>query len=135
MSLASFVTARMMETWAHGQDVVDALDAQPVVSARLRNVCHIGVGARAYAFRVNTIEDPGDPVPRATQTRVLRWHRRLLARRWTYRSRRPGRPGVTAEVRELVLRLARSRPGAVGVSRASWPAWAIDSRRARSGRS
>jgi uncharacterized protein (TIGR03084 family) len=62
MSLASFVTARLMETWAHGQDVADALGLPPVVSDRLRHVCHIGVGARAYSFRVRGIDDPGDPV-------------------------------------------------------------------------
>jgi putative transposase len=38
---------------------------------------------------------------------LLRWHRRLLANLWTYPHRRPGRPPVAAEVRELVLRLAR----------------------------
>ena len=62
MSLASFVTARLMETWAHGQDVADALGLTPIVSDRLRHVCHIGVGARAYSFRVRGIADPGDPV-------------------------------------------------------------------------
>ena len=62
MSLASFVTARLMETWAHGQDVVDALGTAPVVTHRLRHVCHIGIGARAYAFAVHGVEDPGDPV-------------------------------------------------------------------------
>jgi hypothetical protein len=41
---------------------------------------------------------------------LLRWHRSLIARRWTYPTRRAGRPGVTAEVRELVLRLARDNP-------------------------
>jgi putative transposase len=40
----------------------------------------------------------------------LRWHRNLIIRRWTYPSRRPGRPAVTAQVRELVLRLARDNP-------------------------
>src|ERR671918_583899 len=36
---------------------------------------------------------------------VLRWHRALVARRWTY-PRRPGRPPKNAEVRRLVIRLA-----------------------------
>jgi len=62
MGIASFVTARLMETWAHGQDVADALGLAPVASERLRHVCHIGIGARPYAFRVNGRADPGDPV-------------------------------------------------------------------------
>src|SRR5438477_12919210 len=41
-----------------------------------------------------------------TPATLLRWHRRLVARRWTYSSR-IGRPPVGAEIRELVLRLAR----------------------------
>jgi transposase len=42
---------------------------------------------------------------------VLRWHRELVARRWTYSHRRPGRPGTAVGVRELVLRLARENAG------------------------
>ena len=62
MSLASFVTARLMETWAHGQDVVDALGTDPVVSDRLRHVCDLGVRARRFSFAVNARPDPGQPV-------------------------------------------------------------------------
>ena len=58
MSLTSFVTARLMETWAHGQDVADALDLPPVTTRRLRHVIHIGVAARPYAFRVHGRKDP-----------------------------------------------------------------------------
>jgi hypothetical protein len=41
---------------------------------------------------------------------LLRWHRELVARRWTYRRRSPGRPPIDRELRELVLRLGRENP-------------------------
>jgi uncharacterized protein (TIGR03084 family) len=58
MSAPSMATARLMETWAHGQDVHDALGVPRVPSARIRNVAHIGVRTRDYAFLLNS-----KPVP------------------------------------------------------------------------
>jgi putative transposase len=46
-----------------------------------------------------------------TPATLLRWHRELVARRWTYPPRRPGRPPTAAELRELVLQFAREKPG------------------------
>ena len=62
MSAASSLTARIMETWAHGQDVADALDVIREPSARLRHVAHIGVGARAFSYAANSRELPDAPI-------------------------------------------------------------------------
>lgn len=41
---------------------------------------------------------------------LLRWHQRLIARRWTYPRRRPGRPPTDPAIVTLVVRLARENP-------------------------
>src|SRR6266702_7730772 len=41
-----------------------------------------------------------------TPATLLRWHRHLVARRWTYPHRGPGRPPLDPQIRELILRLA-----------------------------
>ena len=60
MSAASMATARLMETWAHGQDVADALGVTRRPTDRLRHVAHIGVRARDYAYRVNGLTPPAE---------------------------------------------------------------------------
>ena len=58
MGARSFATARLMETWAHGQDVADALDATREPTARLRHVAHIGVLARPFAYATRGMQVP-----------------------------------------------------------------------------
>jgi uncharacterized protein (TIGR03084 family) len=62
MSAASFVTARLMETWAHGQDVADALGVVRRPAERLRHVAAIGFRARPYSFAVRGLAVPAEPV-------------------------------------------------------------------------
>ncbi|HEY8217012.1 MAG TPA: TIGR03084 family metal-binding protein [Acidimicrobiia bacterium] len=59
MSVISFTTARLMETWAHGQDVVDALATHREPTRRIRHVAEIGVRTRpfVYASRGLTMPD------------------------------------------------------------------------------
>jgi uncharacterized protein (TIGR03084 family) len=52
-SPASKATARLMETWAHGQDIVDALHLDRPPTARLYHVAHIGVRALPNSYRTN----------------------------------------------------------------------------------
>ncbi len=61
MSAASMATARLMETWAHGLDVADALGVRRPATARLRSVAHIGVRTRDFAFTVHGLAPPSDP--------------------------------------------------------------------------
>lgn len=61
MSAASMATGRLMETWAHGQDVADALGVTRTPTARLRHVVRIGVRARDFAFGVHALPAPAEP--------------------------------------------------------------------------
>jgi len=64
MSAASMATARLMETWAHGIDVRDALGRPVLATSRLRAVAHLGVRTRDFAFRQHAMHPP------ATEFRV-----------------------------------------------------------------
>ena len=62
MSAASSLTARFMETWAHTQDIADALGVTREPADRLRHVAHIGVGARAFSYAAHGLPWPDVPV-------------------------------------------------------------------------
>lgn len=61
MSARSMATARLMETWAHGQDVADTLGVRREPTDRLRDICHLGVRTRDFAYVSNTKEAPSRP--------------------------------------------------------------------------
>ena len=60
MSAKSFITARLMEVWAHGQDVVDALQAERSDTDRLVHVAQLGYITRGWSYAVR-----GEPAPDA----------------------------------------------------------------------
>ena len=62
MSVASSITARIMETWAHGQDVADALGVTRPLTDRLRHVCDIGIRARPFSYRSRGLDPPDTPL-------------------------------------------------------------------------
>jgi uncharacterized protein (TIGR03084 family) len=62
MSVASSATARLMETWAHGQDIADALGTVREPTGRLRHIAHLGVGTRGFTFALRQRPVPDTPV-------------------------------------------------------------------------
>ncbi|MFI9162357.1 TIGR03084 family metal-binding protein [Kitasatospora aureofaciens] len=62
MKPASMATARLMETWAHGQDVADALGVTREPTARLRHIAHLGLRTLGFAFAAHGLPAPEHPV-------------------------------------------------------------------------
>ncbi len=61
MGVRMFTTARLMETWAHGQEIYDLLGATREPTDRLRHVAEIGVRTFGWTFRNRGLEPPGPP--------------------------------------------------------------------------
>ena len=62
MSVTSAATARLMETWAHGRDIYDALGLTPAPSPGLRSIAHLGVSTFAFTHTLHGLEVPQDQV-------------------------------------------------------------------------
>jgi uncharacterized protein (TIGR03084 family) len=62
MGAKSFLTARLMECWAHGQDVVDAVGAHREPTDRLRHIARLGVLTRGWSYLNRGQEPPEAPV-------------------------------------------------------------------------
>lgn len=76
MSAGAMLTARIMETWAHGHDVADALDVGWPATAALRQVAHLCVRALPNSFRAHGRPAPDRPVRvelRAPSGEVWSW--------------------------------------------------------------
>jgi putative transposase len=119
LSLLYFAVRRLLRLLTAGGDRADV--AREIEILVLRHQLHVlSRGRRLPLRRRDRIllaaasrllprgRWPSFPVSPQT---VLRWHRELVRRKWTYRSkRRPGRPRIATEVATLVLRLARENP-------------------------
>jgi uncharacterized protein (TIGR03084 family) len=60
MSVASMASARLMETWAHGQDIADVLGVRRSPTARLWHVARLGVRTRDFAFASHGLTVPDE---------------------------------------------------------------------------
>ena len=58
MSARSFATARLMETWAHGQDVWDVVRRRRPQTTRLKHIAHLGVTTFRWTFANRQMEAP-----------------------------------------------------------------------------
>jgi putative transposase len=65
------------------------------------------LAARAHRVGRQTLRTVATIV---TPDTLLRWHQRLIARKWTYRKTSTGRRGVLAEIRQLTVRMAMENP-------------------------
>lgn len=74
MSARSFVTARLMEVWAHGQDVYDALGLRRPATNSLRHIAHLGVLTRGWSFTNRGLTPPASvPYVELTGPAGERW--------------------------------------------------------------
>ncbi|MFT4561617.1 MAG: hypothetical protein ACI9BW_001358 [Gammaproteobacteria bacterium] len=62
MSIRSAATARLMETWAHGQDMYDMVQVDRAATDRIRHIAVLGVNTFGWTFQNRNIETPG-PTP------------------------------------------------------------------------
>jgi uncharacterized protein (TIGR03084 family) len=62
MGSRSFLTARLMEAWAHGQDIVDTVGAERPPTDRLRHIAQLGVITRAWSYVNRRMEAPAGEV-------------------------------------------------------------------------
>jgi uncharacterized protein (TIGR03084 family) len=61
MGARSFISARIMEHWSHGLDILGAAGVEPVDTDRLRHVAHLGYITRDFAFRNRGLAPPEKP--------------------------------------------------------------------------
>ena len=75
MSARSSITARLMESWAHGQAIYDVLGKKRLDTDRIRNIAHLGVKTFRWTYNVNNLPVPGTlPFVQLTAPSGDIWH-------------------------------------------------------------
>ena len=62
MGAKSFLTARLMEAWAHGQDIIDTLGAARPATDRLRHIAQLGFITRGWTYMNRGLDVPSTPI-------------------------------------------------------------------------
>jgi uncharacterized protein (TIGR03084 family) len=62
MGSKSFLTARLMECWAHGQDIADGLGIERAPTGRVRHIAQLGFITRGWSYLNRGLVPPTDPV-------------------------------------------------------------------------
>jgi putative transposase len=119
LSIAYFVLGRLLQTLAPPARTDLARDVELLVLRHQVKVLSRGV--RRPPFRRGDrmlLAAASRILPRArwkalvvTPRTLLRWHRELVRRKWTYRRRGPGRPRLDQGTVELIVRMAKENPG------------------------
>lgn len=106
MGSKSFLTARLMECWAHGQDIVDALrangvDAERPATDRLRHIAQLGAITRRWSYLNRQMEVPeGDVVVELTAP---------SGETWTYGDDVPGAERISGPAEDFCLVVTQRR--------------------------
>jgi uncharacterized protein (TIGR03084 family) len=62
MSARSAMTARLMETWAHGYDIADTIGVTPDPTDRIKSICHLGIVTVDWSFINRSLKPPANPI-------------------------------------------------------------------------
>ena len=108
VALAGWVNRHQLEVIAYLREenrvLKEHLDGRPL---RLTDAQRRRLAVNGHRLRRRVLREVATLV---TPDTILRWHRQLIARKWTTQRRRVGRPGVLREIRQLTLRMARENP-------------------------
>jgi uncharacterized protein (TIGR03084 family) len=117
MSVRSSITARLMETWAHGQAVYDVLGKTRVDADRLKNIAVMGINTFAWTFANRGLAVPGDrPYVRLTAPSEVIWE-------WNQPQQESVVEGSAVEFCQVVTQvrnLADTKLKVVGETATSW---------------